>query len=277
MTVFPENKLDEAMLGRLINSLRPPSAVVMRLMRALQSEDISHDEVEECVNEDPLLAIEAIKLANTANNGGRLKVDSISEALSIIGYMELVRLCLRYSFFKLVPKRLHSYGLDADAYYRKSQVCAKAMDYLGGGTEKAGSHYYTIGLLHSIGEMIIDRYLVLNGLEHNVFEGIRLRPLALVESNLVGYNQAEIAGRILRSWKFDESIVRPIEGQFDLIVEHEYKDAAVALSTARYLTELILEEDAGGSSSSSKTSHMVYKGKSLCRLVDFIREDLNVG
>lgn len=276
MTVTPVYQLNESTLQRIASTLEAPSSVVMRMVSLLQLLDPEHGEIERCINEDPLLAIEVIRAANTADGGGRLKVDSISEAISVLGYERLARTAMMYSFSKLAPKRLSAYGLNSEAFYRKSQICAMTMDYLSVKGMSSGGHYYTIGLLHAIGELVIDRFLVERGVEYDVFAGVCLRPLSLLESELTGIDQAKVAGKVLRSWKFPDSIVRPIEGQFDLAVESEYADRATALATARYITELIIEEESGGAPSTEKTAHMVYKGKSLCRLVDFVKGELGL-
>lgn len=268
-------KITQRSLNRAIEGIKPPSSIIRRLLSILQLDDPQTFEIESCVAEDPKLAIEVLRCANTADSGAHLRIDSIVDAVSFLGHARLCRIGLQYSFAELASKDLLSYGRSADYFYRKSVVCAIAMDYLLNERTTKGSNAYTIGLLHAVGELVIDEHLRRFGLEESVFRGASLRPLSLKEDTLLGVNQAKLAGDLLRGWGFDEAIVKPIEGQFDLSVESKYKDRTTALATSRYVTELFMVEESGGPKSTERTAHMVFKGKSLCRLIEFIKEELS--
>jgi len=270
----PSEPFVEDCFLELAKTLPVPSPLAFELAQLLSDGEASREEIEGILRRDPTLAAEAIRYANAAAMGARGTVESLNEALLAIGSAALSRFALAKALTKLDVGPLPTYELTAEQFYRKSLGCAIAMDGLCGERRDPGGRAYTVGLLHAVGELLIDRRLQETLQEEIVFRGVNPRNLSLLERRFAGLSQAEAAAVALRLWGLPETVVNPIRWQFEPAQAGDQADLAEALATARYLASLLVEEERGSRHAAAAAKHLVYRGKSLGKLYEFLKEEI---
>jgi len=136
-----------------LDALPPFSAVVARLLEELAGECASFRRLSRLVSEDPALAAQVLRLANSALYGRRGQVSSLLAALSLIGADRLRALVLTYGVRQLfrpvarlpLARRIWRHSL-------ASAILAAdfAMDAPGDAMED-----YTSALLHDAGRLAL--------------------------------------------------------------------------------------------------------------------------
>lgn len=135
-----------------LDVLPPFSPVVARLLEELHGEVQSFRRLSLLVSEDPALAAQVLRLANSALYGRRGEVSSLLVALSLIGADRLRALVLTYGVRQLfrplgrlpLARRIWRHSLAAAVL-----AADIAMDSAGDATED-----YTAALLHDLGRLV---------------------------------------------------------------------------------------------------------------------------
>lgn len=136
-----------------LDALPPFSPVVAKLLEELNGEVLSFRRVSLRVSEDPALAAQVLRLANSALYGHRGEVSSLLVALNLIGADRLRALVLTYGVRQLFRPvaRLPLARLIWRHSLAAAIVAADiAMDGNGDAMED-----YTAGLLHDIGRLVL--------------------------------------------------------------------------------------------------------------------------
>lgn len=188
-------------------------AIVSELDSVLRDPDAHSEDVAKILNEDPSLAINILKNANSVEYGvsGR-DIASVAEAVRRLGYQKVKALCTTFS----AVKALNNIGthLDHQAFWKHSFVAAVTTTVLprfcasvSGFSEDEA---YMAGLLHDIGVLILDQYFPTE------FEQIENeskksgRPRDMTEHVLLGLDHGEIGAWILRRWNIPEVVTEAV-------------------------------------------------------------------
>lgn len=170
----------------------------------------SANDIAAVVSRSPSMAALLLKIANSAAYGFVSKIDTLSRAVALLGTREVGVLAMVISsvqFFRDLPKDL----IDMATFLRHSVACGLLSRILGAQAKVPHTErLFLAGLLHDIGRLVWYRYfpeqakLVLNmakttGL--SVFE---------LETECMGINHTQIAGYLLKKWKFPETLANCI-------------------------------------------------------------------
>lgn len=189
------------------------SAVLPRLQSLLLAEETSISDIVDLVMLDPGLALRVMQAAGSPRCGAGLPVNSLSEALLRLGAEEVYRVTAAFALSRYLNRPLRSYNLAAATYWRRSLACALAMVDLAPASGLDVRVAYTVGLLHSLGMVFIDRHLRCVGAPNLRFGPMSPSLLPKAEVMLTGMHHARAAAFVLRAWNFGEEIVEPIEHQ----------------------------------------------------------------
>ena len=198
-----------------LRDLPVAAAVLPRLQQLLLRDDTAVDEVVELVRFDPALATRVMQAAGSAYYGCGRQIHSLEDAVTLLGLREAYRVTAAFAMSKFLNAPLRVYGLSAADYWRRSVACAFVMEEQAQLSWLDENVAYTVGLLHSVGLLLIDRHLRMVA-----DPGLRLQeqpasPLPRQETRLLGMNHAQVAAFVLRKWNFGPEVVEPIERQFE--------------------------------------------------------------
>lgn len=160
---------------------------------------------------DPTLSARLLKLVNSSFYGFRHKIDTISDAVSIIGTKELHALVLSMSViksFKNIPEDF----VDLTSFWLHSISCGIVARIIA--EEKKfpeTERFFIAGLLHDIGRLVIYKYL--SGHAYKAFcRANELgEPLFQSELSVFEYDHAKLGGALLRAWKLSKVLIDMVQ------------------------------------------------------------------
>ena len=193
-------------------ALRMPCspALLPRLAAALQSEDSSATDIEAIIELDPPLAAATLRVANSAFFGGNssTRIGTVAGAVLRLGQREVYRLAalvLVERWEQLTPLGL---SWEPGDFCRHALCTGLAAEVL---AEKTGlvdaATAYTAGLLCDIGKLALAHSCARH------YPAIRARcggahvSWEQAEKEILGYDHAEVGGRLLREWRFPDELV----------------------------------------------------------------------
>lgn len=242
--VIPAEKAAHPTLDDLLAGLAKVSGhrqVLLRLNEFLSNDDGGLQDLVAILQMDPGLSARVISAANTAYFRGGLLAASVDEAVVRVGLSEVCRLLLDSTTYELTSGALRSYALAAGDLWSRSLACGIAMDMLARELRRSRDICHTIGLLHALGMIVVDRWLVSHELQREAhFGDTWSSSIAARERELVGFSNAELCARLLEVWRFPENIVCPIEHQETPLQAGRFSRLACLLVLARWLSHVIL-------------------------------------
>ena len=262
----------------LLQDLPPAPAVMPRLMELLAEPESNTEDVIELIGLDPGLAAAVLRASRSAYYGTRgQSVESLDDAIVALGFKEAYRLVALYSLSSTAREPLELYGFSAERFWQKSVACALAMEMLCGEMGAPGTTGYTIGLLHALGEVFVDRLAQRQPVTGATPLIAFSNPQSIPDQELAaaGFTQVQAAAWAMRHWFFPESIVEPIEYQFAPHEAPVHTQMALRLRLGKWLTQLVLgDEEAARAVNPDFHFAISMPGNSFTRMVDDLRHRL---
>ncbi|MCP5245635.1 MAG: HDOD domain-containing protein [Burkholderiales bacterium] len=203
--------------------------VVLKINELINSGDTTNSELEQTILNDPALTAKLLKFANSAYFGFPKKIETVSNAIALIGHRELRNLAIASSVtsvFKGIPSDL----VDMESFWHHSVstgVIARLMAY----DINCRERIFIAGLLHSIGKLILfsqfpdesSKILSSNQDEESVI---------IAEQQVFGFTYAELSAAFLNEWSLPESIWKIVASQLDPANAEQFKTDAYILHSA---------------------------------------------
>lgn len=210
MSYFPLSAID---LAREIDVFPPMMPSLLRLTELISSEDYTMDQVEKLVQFDQTLTVEALRLANAADAVGQKRISTVHEAILRLGGERISKYLFSKWLKGSVKIPLRSYGIDPAGFWTHGAIVAIAADILD--KDQGGSQqgvYFTAGLLHDLGKIILDHFAVRIGCEVDWKSLPSDADLLGVEREFFGKTHEEIVVSLMTQWNFPEQVIQAMEG-----------------------------------------------------------------
>ena len=184
--------------------------VVSEVLTELNKEEPDSRKISEAVGSDPGLTARMLKLANSAFFGLSREIDSVSEAISILGFNHvrtLVQAVALSSSFKTVP------GVNLEQFWGYSLNTAKICRTLAKSMKMNDGAAFTAGLVHAVGDLVMHIGMpeVVAKIDWNVSPFDMKR--AEAEKAALGYTYADVSAAFALKWDFPEAIVTALKHQ----------------------------------------------------------------
>ncbi|MDH5660029.1 MAG: HDOD domain-containing protein, partial [Gammaproteobacteria bacterium] len=138
------------------------------------------------------------------------KIDTISKAITIIGHKQLSEIILSCSIvamFKDIPQNV----IDMDMFWRHSIAVATAARILAAARREQNiEKYFTSGLLHDIGKLIIFVEAPKYALEIITRCAETNELMHKVEKTVLGFDHAKLGAMLLKKWKLPDEVVSSV-------------------------------------------------------------------
>lgn len=144
------NFIDDVLSGRVTLPMVPK--VVLQLLSELRRDDVKLSLVASLIEKDPVLSSRILRMANTSYFGGRRSIESVQDAVSVIGSRPLTTLliaCGAQSAFANVS------AVNLKRFWDLSQLTAVASRQLAGRLNLDKEAAYSAGLLSPVGHLIL--------------------------------------------------------------------------------------------------------------------------
>lgn len=180
------------------------------LSRAVEDPNASISAISYIVRKDQSLTSRLLKLANSAFYSFPSEVETIEEALQLIGLRQMRDMALAtcvIGAFKIPPGRL----VQPAEFWRHSIACGVISSLLAETLqEPTPERFFVGGLLHDIGRLVmflvdpVESERILTVAENEA------TPCFKVETRVLGFDHAELGAEFLTSWKLPASLVEMV-------------------------------------------------------------------
>lgn len=185
-------------------------AVAIKFSEAIKNPLTSNQDLEKIVSEDSALAAKVLMISNSALFNFPSKIDTISKAITIIGHKQLSEIILSCSIvamFKDIPQNV----IDMDMFWRHSIAVATAARILAAARREQNiEKYFTSGLLHDIGKLIIFVEAPKYALEIITRCAETNELMHKVEKTVLGFDHAKLGAMLLKKWKLPDEVVSSV-------------------------------------------------------------------
>ena len=216
---------------REVNSLPQFPENLIYLQQIISDPEADIHDIARQVSTDPSLTADLLKLVNSAMYMLPKKIDSIVEAVKLVGMRGLRNLLYTYGSQKILEKKYsemkelwkHSYKVGFYAY-NLARTFRKKNEVL--------DDVFVGGILHDLGKIVV------NSLHPDLLDKIKkfciekgISP-KLLEDFSVGLNHAQVGGMIAEKWNFPEQLIESIRWH------HEPHDGDTQHSELAYIVYL---------------------------------------
>jgi putative nucleotidyltransferase with HDIG domain len=194
-----------------MDRLPPMPGVALKLVQVLNRPDSRVEEIVECIQYDPGITADVLRMCNSAHFGLVRTVTSLHEAACHLGTMSILQIVLARHAGPLLARENRGYGLPPGLLWRHS--VAVAIGATGFAQFIESCHRgpaFTAGLLHDIGKIALNQHV--GSAMEDILAVVRERNLSFVEAErqVLGCSHDEIGARLAEKWGLPEAIIRCI-------------------------------------------------------------------
>jgi putative nucleotidyltransferase with HDIG domain len=216
-----------------IKNLKPIPQIANQIMSIVENPNASLSDVADIIVYDPMTTANILRTCNSAYFGLTRKVESVHEAVALIGLEQIVDLVLLKSGAENLKKEQDGYGLDEGDLWRYSVASALISRTLCEKKQLASSHMvFTAALLKDIGKVILNRFVgdsfpkiqsLVEEEGHSFMEA---------EKKVIGVDHSELGGLVASNWKFSQKMVYIIQNHHlsDMQAREDMETCIVYLS-----------------------------------------------
>ncbi|MCB1755170.1 MAG: HDOD domain-containing protein [Gammaproteobacteria bacterium] len=191
--------------------------VALKLQNALGDEDITIDDIEALIMEDPALAGQILRMANSAFYKGLGEIDTIKRAILRLGSEQVASMAMLASQKQAYSSDNRQIAAYMETLWKHSFVSAVGCKWVAqhGGFASDASVAFLSGLLHDVGKLVILKVVEQIQQQNGPSGGISDEAiLEIIESPL----HTECGYQLMKAWNLPEP--------FDLVVrDHHDKDS----------------------------------------------------
>ena len=131
--------------------------IAVRILHLLQTPDFTMTQITDLANEDQSLAGQILKMANSPMYIGRVRTETIKEAVVRLGGQEIANLSMAASQASLHNSENRTINSFMQSLWLHSHACALGSRWLArrAGYPQHGDQAYMAGLLHDIGKLYL--------------------------------------------------------------------------------------------------------------------------
>ena len=222
-------------------------AVVMELLNSIDQEDVDISVLAKKVSHDQALTAKTLRLANSSLYGLQVKVTTITQAITFLGFQTTRNLITAAAVTGCFPDG-DCAGFDDKAFWRHSIATAACAKVLARRLRFNQDYAFTAGLLHDIGRLVLSAGFPLQYAK--VLAACRASDGYLLdtERELLGVDHVEAGLALAGHWNFSDTMRLAIAHHHDpeapgagflATIVHVANAVAHALDIARDEDELV--------------------------------------
>ena len=156
--------VDKASLKKLVEkvvNLPTLPAVMTRIIQKVEDPKTSTNEIVDMIGVDQALTMKVLKIVNSAYYGFRQRIATLDRAVVILGFNNIKNLALSASIFDTLSGEGKG-EFNLMKFWGHSIGCGVATKVLAvklGHDPKSLDEFFTAGLLHDIGKVVLDKYV----------------------------------------------------------------------------------------------------------------------
>ncbi len=194
-----------------IPDLATPPGVTAELLQILQSENVPIRDITSIIETDPALTIKILRVVNSPTYGIKGRVDSIQNALTLLGLNEVRTVLFHYTVFSKFFKTRQKQREWMQRFWIHSVACAYVARSLAARLGlRTENKEFIAGLLHDIGKLALLEFVPaeLDALHHTMQKS-RMIDIDAEFKNL-GATHAMIGGWLAEKWHLPSTYTEAI-------------------------------------------------------------------
>ena len=225
-----------------IDGIAVAPQLLPKLQQMISDCNTNPDEIRDMIRMDPALSAMILKTANSAYFNHGYHIDSIDDAIMHLGFSDVYQIVTMLTFSDLLSEPLTFYNISAGDFWQRSVACGYAMEKLARKYGEDAGVAYTVGLLHGIGMVFLDREI--KKVPHIEFKHSLPEDMALAneEMEVFGINHAKVGAAMMRDWGFPDEIVVPLLNQFEPSESGKHERMACLVSFAKRMVSTIIND-----------------------------------
>jgi putative nucleotidyltransferase with HDIG domain len=207
----PEKTISVEELVADVSTIHSLPLFYTRLDETINHPRSSISDIGKVISEDQGLTARILKLANSPMFGYFAKIETISQAVTIIGIQQVRDLALALSVmdvFSGIPKEL----INMEQFWRHSIATGLASRMIATSQRESNlERFFVAGILHDVGRLIM--FIRFPEICKEMLDECRenKRLMYLVERERFLFDHAEVGGTLLRKWKIPPGVAEPAE------------------------------------------------------------------
>lgn len=194
-----------------VGSLPPLPDTLYRLVGLVSDPSSSLEQIVAAVRYDQAFTAEVLRLCNSAYFGLSRSVDSLDDAIKLLGNTKVLQLVIATQSRSMLSHPQTGYGLPAGALFAHSVGVAIAAQALGRRLKiSEGGALFTAGLLHDVGKVVLNEFVANEYIEIAARVSREKLSFAEAEEQVLGFSHPEVGARLGETWNLPPAIVRAI-------------------------------------------------------------------
>lgn len=193
-----------------VPSMGSYSGVIEELEEVLNNPESTLSHIGEVIEKDPDLTARLLKLGNSSFYGFPSRLETVSEAITLIGIQQVYDLIVAAQVIELFEGVSPEF-VSMQSFWRHSLSCGVVARLLALDRRlPKPDKFFVAGLLHDVGRLIL--FSRIPGEVKTIFETCQARRCLLreAESDVLGFDHAAIGGELLKSWSYPPNLVQAI-------------------------------------------------------------------
>lgn len=222
-----------------IEQLKPIPQTALKIFRMFQSSQHHITDITDELAKDQVLSGQTLKLCNSALFAGMIKIDTLKDAVLLMGEHMLVKTVITAAVDNYYSQTGTSgYSLCKGGLFFHAIGVAILSEKI---AEKLNSPFlkiaYTAGLLHDIGKVVLDQYV--SDSTPLLFRRLSNKNESFSDSEkkLLGITHCEAGGILAKKWQFSETLSKVIQYHHHPEKAGEQKDLVYIIHLADYIME----------------------------------------
>ena len=236
----PSTALTPDLVVRELQHLPSAPKILPLLKRLLSNGNSAMHEIVALIRLDPGIAARVLQTANSAYYSKGVRCFNVDEAVNRVGYDQIYELVTHAVASQVLVRPLKAYGLEPDELWRSSVACALAADLLAASVGEERDIAYTVGLLHCVGLLAVDEWVLRNHPDCRLINHGYPREACEHERALLGFTQAEAGASLLRHWDFPLAMSEPVRWQYFPRSTAGHQRMACLLHAAKWVRSMTL-------------------------------------
>ncbi|MCK5127172.1 MAG: HDOD domain-containing protein [candidate division Zixibacteria bacterium] len=275
-----EEKISKVVGG--ISNLPTPPIVFSQIQKVLSNPNTSAFDIAAIIQEDPAISAKVLKLTNSAYYGLPSEIESVKQAVVIVGLEAVKNLVLSASVFEAFSKGKLDKEFQ-DVFWRHSLGVAFAARLLAH-TLKSKMMFdaeaaFSAGMLHDIGKMVISVYMPDDFAKINELREQKPNtPDHVLEEEVLGYNHMQIGALLGKEWKLPAKLIEAISFHHFPQLNESENSLPFLIHMGNYLTHFTFDSEPDSEISIEPVAEGVvnFVGTSIDQLngcADLLREE----
>jgi putative nucleotidyltransferase with HDIG domain len=220
-----------------ITDLPTLPTVFLKVMSMMRNPNIPMKEIATTLEADPAISVKLLRLINSSFYGLARKVDSVHQAIVLLGANTLKNVVISVSIFKSVGDQNEQTSFDRTAFWKHSIACGMVGRFLEDKLDLGRSEEgFIAGVIHDIGKIVLDRYFHPDLAA--VMKAVDAENLTFhsAERKVLGITHTEIGAHLAEKWQLPEHLVAVIAQHHNIDPESEHAKLAAIVHLADITT-----------------------------------------